>query len=189
MKYLILSVILILPLATFSQKFCDFSMNVTDSLGTYKATKDYLVHERNFGGKENYIFLSLINENGTPYLKLQTVQKSPDVIKVNCLDATSKIYFQLTNGKIVTMIHNNEENCGTMIRIESENKYSRVNSGNFLFLKGSFEDLKSAPISIMRIKYGIDTFDYVLVKEFKSELTNESYFPENYFIDYLNCVE
>ena len=189
MKNFIIALFLIQTTFVLAQKPCEFGTIFTDSLGTYKATKDYLVHERNFAGTENYLFFSLINANGTPYLKLQTIQKSPDFIKVNCFDNNSKIYFQLTNGKIITMIHDKEENCGTMIRVENENKYSRVNSANFLFLKGSFEDLKSSPISIMRIKYGIDTFDYVMVKELKSELTKETYFPENYFIDYLNCLD
>ena len=188
-KNIIYAVFLIMNFVLFAQKPCVFSTNISDSLGVYKATKDYIVHERIFGDKANYVFLSLIKSNETPYLKLQTIQKSKELIKVYCLDSSSKIYFQLTNGKIVTMVYADAENCGTMIRLESENKYSRVNSGTFMFLKGSFEDLKSFPISIMRIKYGIDTLDYVMVKELKSELTNENYSPENYFIDFLNCLE
>jgi hypothetical protein len=42
---------------------------------------------------------------------------------------------------------------------------------------------------MMRIKYLTDTEDYVFKKEFKSELTNEIYNPENYFIDNLKCIE
>jgi hypothetical protein len=40
----------------------------------------------------------------------------------------------------------------------------------------------------MRIKYLTDTEDYVLKKELKSELNNETYYPED-FINYLKCIE
>jgi hypothetical protein len=40
----------------------------------------------------------------------------------------------------------------------------------------------------MRIKYLTDTEDYVLKKELKSELNNETY-SEDYFINYLKCIE
>ena len=104
------------------------------------------------------------------------------------MDANSKLFLQLTNGKVITMVHTQNENCGTLLRVEAENKYSRVNSGSFLFLKGTLEDLKTSPVSLMRIKYGAEILDYVFKKELVSELTKETYYPENYFIDYLNCI-
>lgn len=188
MKNIIILLFFLFSALIVAQKPCDYSLNFTDSLGTYKSTKDYLIHERNIG-VASYIFLSLINANGTPYLKLQTIQKSSDLIKVNCLDTNSTITFQLTNGKTVMLQYADTENCGTMIRLEPEDKYSRVNSGNFIFPRGSLEDLKTAAVSIMIVKYGIDAIEYVLVKELKSDLNTESYFPENYFLNYLNCVE
>lgn len=189
MKKLLFIAFLLSNLMVFAQKPCEYSTNVTDSLGTYKSTKEYLVHERNFAGTSSYIFFSLINNNGTPFLNLQTVQKSADFIKANCMDANTKLFFQLTNGKIITLIHTDDENCGTMIRVEKENKNTRVNSGAFMFIKGTMEDLKSSPVILMRIKYATETLDYVFVKEFTSELTNETFYPENYFINFLKCAE
>jgi len=58
-----------------------------------------------------------------------------------------------------------------------------------MFLKGSFEDLKSSPVNLMRIKYLTDLEDYVFRKEFTSEMDNKAYHPETYFINYLHCVE
>jgi hypothetical protein len=52
----------------------------------------------------------------------------------------------------------------------------------FMFVKGSIEELKSSPVSMMRIKYLTENEDYVIKKEFQSELNNEVYKPENYFI-------
>jgi hypothetical protein len=51
------------------------------------------------------------------------------------------------------------------------------------------EDLKSSPVNLMRIKSLTSTEDYVLPKEFKSEMNNEIYYPETYFIDNLHCIE
>jgi hypothetical protein len=189
MKKLSLIGFLLLSLTLFAQKECELSSNVNDSLGFYKATKSCIVYEKNFAGKNIYVFFSLINDNGTPYLNLQTIQKSETFISANCMDENSRLYLQLMNGKIVTLLHTKEEDCGTMLRIPEENKYSRVNSSNFMFMKGSLEDLKTSPISLIKIKSGIASIEYVMVKEFKSELNDITYYPENFFISNFKCIE
>jgi hypothetical protein len=188
MKYIITITLLFFSLNIFAQKPCDYSANVNDSIGTYKSTKEYIVNEKIFGGNSSYIFYSLALTDGLPTLTVQLIQKSKDFIKANCFDKNSKLFLQLNNGKIITLIHIDQENCGTMIRDE-KGFDNRVNSGIFMFMKDSFQDLKSSPVSMMRIKYLTDTEDYVFKKEFKSELTNEIYNPENYFIDNLKCIE
>jgi hypothetical protein len=40
---------------------------------------------------------------------------------------------------------------------------------------------------MMRIKYLTENEDYVIKKKFQSELNNEVYKPENYFINNLGC--
>ncbi|MFV8370005.1 hypothetical protein [Flavobacterium sp. LB2R40] len=172
----------------FAQKPCEYSSNVTDSIGTYKATKEYMISEKHFGGNSSYIFYSLALTDGLPTLSVQFIQKSKDFLKANCFDKNSKLYLQLNNGKIITLIHIDQENCGTMLRDE-KGFDNRVNSGIFMFIKDSFEDLKNSPVSMMRIKYLTDTEDYIFKKEFKSELNNEIYNPETYFINTLQCIE
>lgn len=189
MKSLFFTFFIFFQLTVFAQKDCDYGTNVVDTIGSYKATKDYLVHERIFAGNSTYIFFSLINADGTPYLKVQSINKSKDFIKAVCFDITSKIYLQLANGKIVTLLHTETETCGTMVRIEEENMNTRVLTGDFMFLKGSFEDLKSSPVSLIRIKSVTETQDYIFKKELVSELMKQSYYPENYFMDYLKCIE
>ena len=188
MKYIITITLLFFSLNIFAQKPCEYSANVTDSIGTYKATKEYIVNEKIFGGNSSYIFYSLALTDGLPTLTVQLIQKSKGFIKANCFDKNSKLFLQLNNGKIITLIHIDQENCGTMTR-DDKGFDNRVNSGIFMFMKDSFQDLKSSPVSMMRIKYLTDTEDYVFKKEFKSELTNEIYNPENYFIDNLKCIE
>jgi len=188
MKYLFAFIFLI-QFSTFAQKPCEYSSNFTDSIGSYKATKGYVVHERNFAGKSSYIFFSLVNASGTPILNFQQIEKSAEFLKANCLDATSKIYLQLSNGKIVTLHYSDQESCGNMVPVTEEKKYSRVLSGSFLFTKGSFEELKKSPVSLMRVKYTTGMVDYAFKKELVSELTKETYAPENYFINYVDCLE
>jgi hypothetical protein len=172
----------------FAQKPCDYSANVTDSLGTYKSTTEYLICEKNFAGKSTYIFYSLALTDGLPTLSVQFIQKSKDFMKANCFDKNSKLFLQLNNGKIITLLHIDQENCGTMIR-DDKGYDNRVMTGVFMFIKDSFEELKNSPVSMMRIKYLTDTEDYVFKKEFKSELNNEIYNPETYFINNLYCIE
>ena len=188
MKHLLLLALFLFSCSLFAQKPCDYSANVTDSIGTYKSTKEYLISEKNFAGKSSYIFYSLALTDGLPTLSIQLIQKSKDFMKVNCFDKNSKLFLQLNNGKIITLLHVDQENCGTLLR-DDKGFDNRINSGVFMFVKGSFEELKNAPVSMMRIKYLTDTEDYIFKKEFKSELTNEVYNPETYFINYLHCIE
>jgi hypothetical protein len=188
MKQAVLVFFFLISSTLFAQKPCEYSSNVTDSIGTYKSTKEYMIYEKNFAGNKNYIFLSLALTDGTPTLNIQLIQKSKDFLKANCLDKNSKLFFQLNNGKIITLLHMDQVNCGSMIR--DDNGFdNRVLTGSFMFLKGSFEDLKSSPVNLMRIKYLTDTEDYIFKKEFQSELNNQIYEPETYFMNYLHCIE
>ncbi len=146
-------------------------------LGTYKSTKEYMIYEKNFAGNSSYIFFSLALTDGLPTLNVQLIQKSKDFMKANCFDKNSKLFLQLNNGKIITLIHIDEENCGTLIR-DDKDFDNRVITGSFMFMKDSFEELKNSPVSLMRIKYLTDTEDYIIKKEFKSELNNVIYQPE-----------
>lgn len=186
-KHIFLVLWLMISSQIFAQKNCEYSTNVKDSLGTYKSTKEYMIYEKNFAGNKNYIFFSLASTNGTPTLTVQLIQKSKDFIKANCFNKDSKLFFQLNNGKIVTLIHTENENCATLIR-DNENFDNRLLVGNFMFLKGSIEDLKSSPVNLLRIKYLTDLENYVFRKEFTAEMDNQIYNPENYFVNFLHCI-
>ncbi|MDN3672672.1 hypothetical protein QWY99_06335 [Flavobacterium branchiarum] len=188
MKQLITLTFFLLTFNLFAQKDCEYSVNITDSLGTYKSTKEKMISEKNFAGTASYIFFSLAQTDGLPTLNLQMIKKSKDFIKANCFDKNSKLYLQLNNGKIVTLVHIDQETCGTLIRDE-KGFDNRVNTGIFMFLKDNFEELKKSPISMIRIKYLTDIEDYILKKEFTSELDNKVYHPETYFMENIKCVE
>lgn len=187
MKKIVLLFVLFTCITAFGQKQCEYSTNVTDSLGTYKSTKEYVVQERIFGGNQTSIFFSLINADGIPSLSIQIIQKSKGFLTANCFDKESKVYFQLANGKIITLIGVDQNTCGDSFRIDEEN--SRILTGYFLFMKDSFEELKSAPITLMRIKYATGTVDYPMKSKLVSETDKNTYEPENYFIHYLKCIE
>ncbi len=189
MKYLFLGVFLLAHYFGNAQQNCEYAQNINDTIGTYRSTKDFVMHEKIFGGTSNYLFFTLINSNGLPLVGLQYVQKSDAFIKALCLDAQSKIYLQLDNGKVVTLVHTQDESCGSMVRVPDESRNTRMISGNFLFLKGSFEDLKSSPINLVRIKFVTETLDFALKSSIVSELTKQTYYPGKLFIDYLKCIE
>lgn len=188
MKYILLLAISFLSTTIFAQKPCEYATNVNDSIGTYKSTKEYLIHEKVFGGNSNYIFFSLALTDGLPTLTVQLIQKSKDFVKANCFDKNSKIYLQLQNGKIVTLIHIEKESCGTMLR-DDKGFDNRVKSGIFMFAKDNYEDLKTSPVTLMRIKYLTDNEDYIFKKEFTAEIDGNVYQPESYFINNIRCVE
>lgn len=188
MKQLFTLTIFLLTITAFAQKPCEYSVNVNDSIGSYKITNEYLMSEKYFGGSFNYIFFALAQTDGLPTLNLQSIQKSKDFIKANCFDKNSKIFLQLENGKIVTLMHINQESCGTLVR-DDKGFDNRVNTGIFMFVKDNYEELKKSPISIMRIKYLTNTEDYVVKRELTSELTGKVTNPNTYFIENIRCVE
>ncbi len=187
MKQLLFSIIILLNLSLFAQKPCDYSVNVKDSIGTYKEIKSNIVHEHVFGGSSSYVFFSLALTDEMPTLTVQILQKNKNFIKVNCFDKNSKVFLQLDNGKIVTLIATDQENCGAPVK-DDLGFNNRILSGNFMFVKGTLEDLQHSPVSSMRIKFTTESLDYIFKKEFISELDGKNYSPGSYFIDYLHCV-
>jgi hypothetical protein len=188
MKYLFHSFALLMTMMTFAQKPCDFTTDVKDSLGTYKSTKEYLLYEKNFAGNSNYIFATMVVTDGMPILNVQFIEKNSGFIKAKCFDTNSKVYLQLNNNKIVTLIHIDEESCGTMVR-DDKGLNNRILTGYFVFRKEDYADLKSSPISFIRIKYATDVADFILKKELNAELDGKTYQPDTYFINYFHCLE
>ena len=188
MKKIVFLLFLLANLTVFAQKPCEIDTDVKDSIGTYKSTKSYMIFERSFAGNSNNISFSLTNTNGILGIETYIVQASYDFIKANCFDAGSKIYLQLNNGKIVTLIYNGNDSCGTLIQNDKKQNV-RVLSGSFLFTKENYEDLKSSPVTFMRIKFAGETLDYPFKTGFVSVLDKGMYEPENYFVNYLKCIE
>ena len=188
MKLILSSIAVLFFLSVSAQKPCDFSVNVTDSIGTYKSTKEYLVYEKNFAGNATYVFNSIVITDGTPMINFQLIEKSSDFIKAKCLDQNSRLYFQLNNGKIITLLPTNHESCGTLLRDE-KGLNTRVLGGYFMFRKEDYQELKSSPISFIRVKFATDVADYIYKKEFKSEMNGEVYQPDSYFVSYFHCLE
>lgn len=188
MRRLLLLTFLMLQMGLYAQKPCEYSSKFTDSIGSYKETVQKIVYEKNFAGTSSYFFFSLINANDTPLLSVQSIQKSKDFIKAYCFDKNSRVYLQLANGKIITMLIADEGNCGSMIRDESQSSNIRISTGTFLFMKNTMEELAKSPVTLIRIKYATETVDYIMKKELVSELNGEKSFPENFFIDHLKCL-
>ena len=188
MKKIVLALFIFVNLSVFAQKPCEIDTNVTDSLGTYKSTKQFIIFERSFAGNSTDISFALSSNNGVLGIETQQVQSSTDFIKARCFDTSSRIYLQLNNGKIVTLLYVGNETCGTLLR-NDKNQNVRVMSASFVFSKDNYEELKVSPVTFMRIQYAGEMVDYPFKTEFISNLDKKTYQPENYFIDYLKCIE
>jgi hypothetical protein len=188
MKKYIVALLLFQSIISFAQKDCTFDTEISDSLGTYKSLKQEMIFERNFAGNSNRIYFSIALINGIMTLDVELLQQSKDFLKANCFDAGSRIYLQLNNGKIATLMFVGSETCGTLI--ESDNGlYNRITKATFVFTKDNYDLLKSSKVTFMRIKYLDDTVDLPFKTQFKSELDGKYYKPEDYFIDNLKCFE
>lgn len=181
---------LFIGISSWSQKKdCKFDFEEKTDSTYLKKTTDILVYERIFGNNNEMIFFSLLNSNGTPMLSFQQIQKSTEFIPAICFDKNSKIYFQLENGKIISLINASEDNCSSFNYDSASKSNIKVITNYFLFIKDNYDELKKSPISLMRINYVGDKKDIVLKTEINSELLKEKYNPSNYFIDYLDCIK
>lgn len=187
MKNLFLIGSFLFSLTITAQKPCDYSVNVKDSIGTYKETKSVIVHEFVFGNTSKHVFFTLVLTDEIPSLTVTILQKSKDFLKINCLDKNSRIYLQLENNKVVTLIASEQENCGTPVN-DDLGFNNRILSGTFYFMKGTIDDLKTSPILSMRIKFSTESQDYIIKNLLLSEMDQKTYFPNSYFIDFLPCV-
>ena len=190
MKRLLFITILLLETAIYAQKPCEFASDFTDSIGSYKETKTKIMHERIFGNSSSYLIFSLVKATDVPVLKLQTINKSKDFIKVNCFEKNSRIFVQLANGKVITLMIADEGNCGTMLRDAAQTSNIRVTSANFLFMINSLEDLKKSPVTMVRVRYSsTETVDYIIKETLVSEMDKETYNPDRFFIENIPCLE
>ena len=187
-KKIVFALFLLINTFAFAQKPCEIDTNITDSLGTYKTTKQQMIFERSFAGNSNNIFFALSNTNGVISLETQQLASSFEFVKAYCLDTNSRIYLQLNNGKIVTLLYTGNDTCGTLVRNES-NQNTRIISGTFVFSKDNYEDLKISPVTFMRVKFLGETLDFPFKTSFLSEMDKKTYEPENYFVNYLKCIE
>jgi hypothetical protein len=190
MKSLFIAFIMGLTLTLSAQENeCQYTITSTEDGQEMKSTREYLMHEKIFAGNSQFMFFSLTNSQGVPVLKFQFLAKGKEFPKVYCIDKSSKIFLQLANGKIVTLISASEDECSALVYDENEHNNIRILTANFLFTKGSFEDLDKSPVSFIRVKYATEMADYNMKKELQSESMGQKYFPELYFINSLKCIQ
>lgn len=176
-------------IANSQNKDCDYTVLSSENGQEIKSTKEYLMYEKVFAGTSQFIFFSLTNNEGVPVLNFQLLAKSKEFPKVYCIDKTSKIYIQLTNGRIITLISATEDQCSGLVYDNNEKNNIRVLTANFLFTKGSLEELEENPISFLRIKYANETVDYPVKSELDSENMKQKYSPDTYFVNNLKCIQ
>lgn len=190
MKKILVFVLAVLPLLTFAQdkvKEGEIDFEVKNDSVNVKKTKEYLMEERHFGNRKEVLNFSLVNDNGTLFLYFQLIEANSELIPVKCFDSKSKIFVQLQNGKIITLISTSDI-CSQLVMIPDSNQYTRVLSQYFMFAKTNFEELKNSPISMIRVQYGSERKDYVPKKSLISEFTKLEYSPENFFLNNLKSI-
>ena len=182
----LLSLFLLLTLSVNAQKKdCVYDVEEKTDSTSLKVLPNVLMHEKIFGNTNEYLFFALLNDNGTPMLSIQQLQKSKDFIKTNCIAKNSKIVLQLMNGKIITLLSSNE----ALSYDSNENNNIRILTGYFYFTKNNYEELKNSPVTLMRIHFAGETKDYVLKSELNSETLKTTSKPDSYFMEFLKCVE
>ncbi len=186
----VLFILLFFPLSITAQiQDCIYEVEEKTDSTALKVLKEVLIDEKNFGNTNEYLFFSLLNNNGVPMLELQLLQKSKDFIPTKCINPSSKIIVQLKNGKIITLLATTEESCSVLNFDEKEKNNIRVLTGYFFFGKTNYEELKNNPILLMRIQFAGDTKDYVVKSELYSQTLQTKSQPDVFFMNNIKCIE
>jgi len=189
MKNILITVFLCCGIISFAQNIkCEYDFEEKTDSTYIKKTTEYLVYEKDFVNTTEYLNFSLINSDGLIYLNVQLLQKSKDFIAAKAFNKNSKIYLQLSNGKICALLSSEDVESHLIFDNQSNNNI-RILNGYFVFGKDNFEDLKSQKINLIRVQYATETKDYVMKKELTSEVYKKTFFPDSYFINYLKCIE
>jgi hypothetical protein len=183
------ALLLLCSLTAVSQTDCNYSIKPTTENNNYKATTDYLMYEKVFGNTSTFVFFSLANSEGVPLLNFQLLAKSKDFPEAHCFDKASRIYLQLLNGKIITLMNAFDDECSSLVYDDKEKNNIRVLTSSFLFTKGSIEELEKSPIAMMRVKYTTETVDYPVKRELSSEAITGKYLPDAYFMNFIKCIQ
>lgn len=186
----ILALLLFIPVFALAQtKDCVYDIDEKTDSTSLKVLPQKLMHEKIFGSSSDYLFFSLVNENDVPILNMQLLQKSNDFIPTNCLSKSSKVFIQLDNGKIITLVNAFEGICSDLNYDASTKNNIRILNAFYYFTKTNYEELKNSPIALMRIQFSGETKDFVLKAELESETLKTKSNPARYFMEYLKCVE
>ena len=184
------TLLLLIPVFSLAQnKKCNYDIEEKTDSTSIKVLPQKLMHEKVFGNTSEFLFFSLINENGIPYLNIQQLQKSKDFISTTCISKNSKIIIQLENGKFITLINAFEETCSDLNYDDAEKNNLRILTGYYYFTKSHYEEFKNSPVSLMRIQFGSETKDYVLKASLVSETLGTTSKPSSYFMEFLECIE
>lgn len=186
-KWITALFICVTALSFGQQKNCKYDYEqVTDTLSAKKTT-EYMMDEKIFGANTTLLQFSLLNHDDVLYLGFQLFEKNNIFIPSKCIMEDSKIFIQLKNGKIVTL-KSTQDVCSQYFFEPEQQVNTNILTNYYVFNKQNFEDLKTQPISMIRVQFGSEHKDYVPKKSFVSEITKESYYPENYFMVHLDCV-
>lgn len=170
-------------------KGCIYEMNEKTDSTSIKVLPEQVIQERIYGNSKEIIQFKLLNNDGVPLINVEILQKDTEFIPASCFNRSSRIVFQLANGKTVTLVSITEDICSILNYNEVEKSNIRILDGYFGFSKNNYEELKKSPISLMRIQFAGQAKEYIIKKELQSEFLNKTYYPENIFINYLKCIE
>jgi len=182
---------LLISCVVTAQNTCEFDFEIKNDSIDYRETKKHLIYERIFGKKTNYAFVSLLNDGGYLMMNFQKVQKSDSFIETECFDKETRIYLQLTNGRIYTLLHIDRDVCSVRVPdIESKALHIRSLNTSFFFMEDDYQDLKKYPVALLQIRFSTgEKSSYVMEKELVSKNLEVTSHPERIFIDYYSCIE
>jgi hypothetical protein len=169
---------------------CVYFQNYKNEIENYKSTKISLVYLRTNSGNFERIYFSLAKKNEIPYLNIDLIYKGSNEEYGNnlCFGNKSKLIFNLKDGKKVTLLHIENEDCYKNV-INGTRDVSRNLSGSFRFLQDDISALKNSIFETLQLVFENEKKDYEIQNKVFSELENITYEPQIYFQKNIQCIE
>lgn len=175
---------------SFSQdKACDFEIDIATDTSSTRVLKDKIIDESIFGNTTSFLTFKMFEVDGVLGVNFQYLQKSKDFLSPICIDKTTKIILDLSNGKQVKLVNSADTETCNELQYDAINKNNiRVLTGFFYFAPENFQDLKTEKVYLIKITATTGDVNFVIKPELNSEIYKEKSTPDTYFIDYLKCL-
>ena len=175
---------------TFSQdKICDFEMNIVTDTSSTRVLTDEIIDESIFGNTTSFLTFKMFEINGVLGINFQYLQKSKGFLSPICIDKSTKIFLELSNGKQVKLINSADLESCNELQYDAINKNNvRVLSGFFYFSPENFQDLKTEKVYLIKIKANTGDLNFVIKPILNSEIYKTKSTPDTYFMENLKCL-
>ncbi|WP_188457507.1 hypothetical protein [Psychroflexus planctonicus] len=176
------------PLETEPCYYTSYSLNTNGEIETLQ-TEAVMVEEWTTPLRGRIIDFTLLKADDNLILLVEIHEDAQEVLQPICFGSKTKITFELSNGKKVTLPQFGPKRCGYVNIADDESPYYNItNLGYFLISENAANKLLTSETYLGSINSNNYNLDFVFKSEIYDEVNEMMIYPELYFLSELQCM-